>query len=75
VPLTGPALMPTVAVSVTDCPTDAGLRFEAIVMTGVAAALLTVCAADPALVSNDASCRTELDVDDRLRDGQRRPFR
>src|SRR5687767_3793758 len=47
--------MPSVAVSVTDCPADDGLRFDAMVMDGVAAASLTVCDAEPEPVSNDAS--------------------
>ena len=45
----------SVAVSVTDCPTDDGLRFDAIVMDGVAAAVLTVCDAEPVPATNDAS--------------------
>src|SRR5262245_17952110 len=43
------------AVSVTDCPTDEGLRFEAIAMVGVDAAVLTVWDAEPTPASNDAS--------------------
>jgi hypothetical protein len=43
------------AVSVTDCPTDDGLRFDAIAIDGVAAVLLTVCDADPEPDTNEAS--------------------
>ena len=47
--------MLSVAVNVTNCPTDEGLRFDAMAMDGVAAALLTVCDAEPEHVANDAS--------------------
>src|SRR6185436_14164131 len=47
--------MPSVAVSVTDCPTDDGLWFDAMVMVGVAAALLTVCEAVFAPALNELS--------------------
>jgi hypothetical protein len=47
--------MPSVAVSVTDWPTDDGLRLDAIEMDGVAAALLTVCDAEPVPARNDPS--------------------
>src|SRR5687767_15003111 len=43
------------AVSVTDCPTLDGLRLDAIVMTGVAAAALTVWGDEPVPGSNEAS--------------------
>ena len=42
------------AVSVTDCPADEGLRFDAIVIDGVADAPLTVCDAEPEPDANDA---------------------
>src|SRR5262245_4165771 len=47
--------MLTFAVNVTDCPTDAGLRLDAIMTDGVEAALLTVCGLEPDPVSNDPS--------------------
>ena len=53
--MTGPAVMLRFAVSVTDCPTDDGLRLDAIVIDGVPAALLTVCDVAPEPDSNETS--------------------
>ena len=47
--------MLSVAVRVTDWPTDDGLRLDAIVMDGVADASFTTCEAEPTPTSNYAS--------------------